>query len=73
MGAACGECCWANERCKLSPQPKKSYESWAGQGKGRGLSPLGGAAPSSTGGKMGRKKGGRGGQGGASAGGMVSA
>ena len=72
MGAACGECCQANKRCELPPQPKKPHKSQAGQEKGRGLGPLRGAAPSSTGGEMGKKKGGRDGQRGVGTGGMVS-
>ena len=57
-GAAYRECRWANTRYKLHSQPKKPRKSRAGRGKDRGLGPLGGAAPPSAGGEMGRKKGG---------------
>ena len=61
VGAACRECHQANKRCELPPQPKKPHKSQAGQGKNRRLGLLEGTAPSSTGGKMGKKKSGRGG------------
>ena len=71
MGAIYREYCQVNKRCELPPRPKKPYESQAGRGKGRGLSPLGGTTPPSTGSKMGRKKGRRGIGGGIGTGGMV--
>jgi len=71
VGAIYRECRQANKRCELPPQPKKPHESRASRGKGRGLSPLGGTTPPSTGSKMGRKKGRRGVGGGTGTGGMV--
>ena len=52
--AACKKYHLVNQRCKLPPHPKKPYENYTGQNKGKSLER---AAPPSTGGKIGGKKG----------------